>query len=68
VNEHELDAQSGEQVEVVSEVEEAPVGDEVSAEGDDENLAAKRVYVRGDRLEPVDESVLARKALPACRP
>jgi hypothetical protein len=42
------------------EVQEAAVCDYFSAESDDEYLAAKRVDVRRDRLEPVDESILAR--------
>jgi hypothetical protein len=67
VHEHELHAESGEQVQIVREVEETAVGDQVAAEGDDENLSAESVYVGGDRLEPVDEAVLAGKPLAARR-
>jgi hypothetical protein len=67
VHEHQLHAERGEQVEIVREVEEAAVGDQIPAESDDEDLAPKRVDIRRDRLEPVDEPVLAGKALPARR-
>jgi hypothetical protein len=67
VDEHELHAERGEQVQVVRQIVEASVGDEVAAESDDEDLPAKSVDVRGDRLEPVDEAILARKPLPARR-
>jgi hypothetical protein len=63
VNEHEVHAERREEVEVVREIEEAAVGDEIAAERDHENLAAECMDVRGDRLEPVDEAILARKAL-----
>jgi hypothetical protein len=63
VHEHELHAERGEQVEVVREIVEAPVAREVAAERDDEDLAAESVDVRRDRLEPVDEAVLAGQAL-----
>jgi hypothetical protein len=67
VNEHELDAQRGKQVQIVREVDEAAVGDEITAERDDEGLAAKGVDVGSNRLKPVDEAILARKPLPARR-
>lgn len=38
-----------------------PVGDQIPAERDDENLAAERVDVRRDRLKPVNEAVLTGK-------
>jgi hypothetical protein len=63
VDEHELHAERGEEVQVVRKVVEAPVGREIAAERDDEDLAAKSVDVRRDRLEPVDEAVLAGQAL-----
>ena len=47
----------------MSEIEEAAVGDEIAAKGDDESLAAERVYIGSDRLEPVDETVLAGEPL-----
>ena len=43
----------------MGEIVETPVGDEVAAESDDEELPAESVDVRRDRLEPVDEAVLA---------
>jgi hypothetical protein len=67
VHEHELHAERGEQVQVVGEIEEPPVGDQIAAECDDKDLAAECVDVRRDRLEPVDEPILAGKALPARR-
>jgi hypothetical protein len=63
VHEDELHAQRCEKVEIVREVEESPVGDDVAAERDYENLPPKRVYVRSHRLEPVDETILARQPL-----
>jgi hypothetical protein len=63
VHEHELYAQGCEKVQVVREIVEPSVGDEIAAKRDDEDLAAERVDVRGDRLEPVDEAVLAGEAL-----
>jgi hypothetical protein len=48
VHEHEVHAECGEQVEVVRKIEEAAIGDEVSAESDYESLAAKSMDVRGD--------------------
>jgi hypothetical protein len=67
VHQDELHAERGEEVQVVGEIVEAAVGREVTAESDDENLAAERMNIRSDRLKPVDEPVLARKALPARR-
>jgi hypothetical protein len=63
VNQYEVHAQRGEKIQVMSQVEEAAVRNEVTAEGDDENLAAKRVDVGSDGLEPVDEPVLAGETL-----
>jgi hypothetical protein len=47
----------------MGDIEKTPVGDDIAAESDDEDLAAECMDVRGDRLEPVDESILARKSL-----
>ena len=58
VHQHEPHAKRGKQVQVLGEVEEAAVRDDVAAERDDERLAAERVDVRRDRLEPVYEAVL----------
>ena len=63
VHEDELNAERREQIEVVGEIEEAAVGHEIAAKGDHEDLAPERVDLRSDRLEPVDETVLAGKPL-----
>jgi hypothetical protein len=63
VHEHEVHAERGEQVQIVREVEEAAVRYHVTAKRNDEDLAAERVDIGGDRLEPVDKSILARKSL-----
>jgi hypothetical protein len=63
VDQHELHAQRRQQVEIVGEIEEAAVRGEIAAKSDDEDLAAERMDVRSDRLEPVDEAVLGRKPL-----
>lgn len=61
VYEHELYAECCKQVKIMRQVVKTPVGDEVPAERNHENLAAERVYVRRDRLEPVNEAVLTGK-------
>ena len=63
VHQHELHPERCEQVQVMSEIEESPIGDEVAAESNDENLAAERMDVGGDRLEPVDEAILGGETL-----
>ena len=45
------------------EIEEAPVGDDVAAKGDDEDLSPERMNVGSYGLEPVDETILARQSL-----
>ena len=64
MNQHQAHAERGEQVQVVRQVEEAPIADQIAAEGDDEGLAAKSVDIGRDRLKPVDEAVLTRQTLP----
>jgi hypothetical protein len=64
VDEHKLHTQRREQIQVVREIEEAPIGDEIAAECNDKDLSTKSMDVGSDRLEPVDEPVLARKPLP----
>jgi hypothetical protein len=63
VNEHELHAERGEQIQVVREIEEPAIRDEIAAEGDDKDFPAEGVDVWSDRLEPVDEAVLTGEAL-----
>src|SRR5690606_37429823 len=65
VHEHEPHAKGGEQIEIVREIEEAAVGEDLATEGDHEPLAAERVDVGCDRLEPVDEAVLGGQAVAA---
>jgi hypothetical protein len=67
MHEHELHAQRSEQVEIVRQIEEAPVSDQIPAERDDKDLAAESMNVRSDRLEPVDEAILTREPLPTRR-
>ena len=43
-------------------MEKPPVGNHFATEGNDKDLAAERVNIRCDRLEPVDESILGREA------
>ena len=68
VHQHQPHAESGEQVQVVREVEEAAVGHHLAAERDDESLAAEGVDIGRDRLEPVDEAVLRSTAAAAAAP
>lgn len=63
VNENELHAERGEQVQVVGKVEEAAIGNEIAAERDDESLPAERMNIWRYRLEPVDETVLTGESL-----
>src|SRR5690242_15808552 len=67
MHEYELHAQRSEQVEIVRQIEEAAVSDQIAAECNDEDLAAKSMDVRSDRLEPVDEAILTREPLPPGR-
>jgi hypothetical protein len=62
-----LHPQCREQIEIVSQIEEAPVRDEITAKGDDKNLAPKSIDIGRNRLEPVNETVLTRKTLAANR-
>jgi hypothetical protein len=68
VHEREPHAERRQQIEIDREFAEAPVGDEVATERDDESLAAEGVDVRCGRLKPVDEPVLCRKPQAARRP
>jgi hypothetical protein len=54
-------AEGGEQIEIDCKLHEASIGHEIATEGDDEGLAAKRMYIRRRGLEPVDEPVLCRQ-------
>ncbi len=63
VDENEVNAECREQIQVGREIEEAVFGDEIAAERDHERLAAKRMDIGCNRLEPVDEAILARQTL-----
>ena len=67
MHQYQVNAEGGEQIEVVREIEEATIGHEIAAKSDNENLAAKSVDIRRDRLKPVDETVLTGQTLPAHR-
>src|SRR6185295_4879984 len=56
VHQHQADLERGEHVDVVDEAREArALGDQLTAEGDDERAAAEVVHVRRDLTEPADE-------------
>jgi hypothetical protein len=59
VHQHQPHAQRSEQIQIDRKLDEAAVVDELAAERDDEGPAAERVNIGRDRLEPVDEAVLA---------
>ena len=67
MHQHESHAQRREKIQIVCEIEETAIRNQIAAERDDERLATEGVYVGRDRLEPVDEAILAGQALTASR-
>ena len=55
VDQHQPDAEAGEQIEVVRQLNELAVRDHFAAEGDYEGTSAERVDIRRDGTEPCDE-------------